>query len=220
MENTTQQKKAKELLEESLKKEAYFSDLFEKAREKRKSFFFEMKRERKEDLESAGRYQDLVSLKLDIASDNVIFYQEKVAKETLANLLRKYAGKKAGTKTLEKFYDEFKEEAGFYGYFERSYSSIESFYFKFSHHSENVYITLKERSLKFIDGNNVFQKLEMPDFYENEKEESLDRDISKRARQVQKAQKALNEAKKEYNIAADNLNYLLPCTRERARKIY
>ena len=159
-----------------------------------------------------------LELEIDLEIDNENYYKQEMAKEVLIELSKKYQGKIAGQRTLEKLYDEFHEKAGFYGNFKRSCYSQKSEFFQLpSCQGREIYLT-SAMGKNFIDENNFIQPLNKSCFYVPKKQPT--RNTQERLDKLKKAEKRLEEARRNYNAAADLYNSLVPIFYTRKNNIY
>lgn len=159
-----------------------------------------------------------LELEIDLEIDNENYYKQEMAKEVLIELSKKYQGKIAGQRTLEKLYDEFHEKAGFYGNFKRSCYNQKSEFFQLPNcQGREIYLT-SAMGKNFIDENNFIQPLNKSCFYVSEKQPT--RNTQERLDKLKKAEKRLEEARRNYNAAADLYNSLVPIFYTRKNNIY
>ena len=159
-----------------------------------------------------------LEIEIDLEIDNENYYKEEMAKEVLIQLSKKYQGKKAGQKTLQKLYDEFYEKAGFYGNFKRSCYSQKSQFFQLPNcQGREIYLT-SAIGKSFIDENNLIQPLNKSFFYVSKKQKM--RNTQERLDKLKKAEKRLEKARRNYNAAACLYNSLIPIFYTKKNNIY
>ena len=213
----TQKKTTKKLLAEATeRKELLSKELERKTKEMEEAIASEKKGEN--DFIALSFCVQNLQLELDLETDNENYYKQELAKEVLIELSKKYQGKKAGNKTLEKFYDEFHEKAGFYGNFKiRCYSQKSEFFQLPNCQGREIYLA-SAMGKRFIDENNFIQPLNKSCFYVSEKQPT--RNTQKRFDKLKEAEKRLEKARKKYNAAASLYNSLIPIFYTRKNNIY
>ena len=159
-----------------------------------------------------------LQLEIDLETDNENYYRQELAKEVLIELSKKYQGKKAGKQTLEKFYDEFHEKAGFYGNFKRVLYSQKSDFFQLPNCQGREIYLASAMGKRFIDENNFIQPLNKSCFYVSGKQPT--RNTQERFDKLKEAEKRLERARRNYNAAADLYNSLIPIFYTRKNNIY
>lgn len=142
----------------------------------------------------------------------------------LVAILNKYAGKKAGEKTMEKMREEFKAATGCGLYLER---------YTFGQKSETAHIYEMRNGYKMgeeiemrttqraamIDDDNIIHAIPAESFKPSMLSEFVDNPAA-RVQEIAEADKRIEELKKAYNEAADARNALIVEGYERINRIY
>lgn len=139
----------------------------------------------------------------------------------LISVLKKYNGKKAGEKTVEKMQNEIREASGVYVYFRRACCSQRCFNILASGklQQNNIDIYASGRKNFILDDNTINGELLADDLYISTYREYI-YNPAERLDEIEKARATVEEAKKQYNEAVLNYDNLIVNGFEVLQKIY
>lgn len=139
----------------------------------------------------------------------------------LISVLKKYNGKRAGEKTVEKMQNEIQEASGVYVYFRRAWCSQRCFNIWASGklQQNNIDIYALGRKNFILEDNTINGEILADDLYISTYREYI-YNPAERLDEIEKARATVEEIKKQYNAAVENYNNLIVNGFEDLQKIY
>lgn len=138
---------------------------------------------------------------------------------TLISVLKKYNGKRAGERTIEKMQNEIKEAAGVRVYFKRNTFTLKCETLEIYAPDINITIYTKYRKPIIFEDNTINGEILADDLCIYGYFEYIE-NPTQRLEEIEEARATVEEIKKQYNNAAEKYNNLLVDGFEKVEEIY